>query len=150
MRPPSSREAFVGAIPCSSPRLYFWSCRSLLELQACGFWCVHPILNERCKSPRGRALTRRVLPSLNVSPTLMLSAMMIGIISDTHGLLRPEASARLAGVDHIIHAGDIGRPEVIAGLRELAPTTAIRGNIDTGRRRQGDPATPPRTLRGRA
>ena len=51
---------------------------------------------------------------------------MIGIISDTHGLLRPEAYARLAGVDHIIHAGDIGRPEVIAGLRELAPTTAIR------------------------
>jgi len=57
---------------------------------------------------------------------------MIGIISDTHGLLRPEACARLAGVDHIIHAGDIGRPEVIAGLRELAPTTAIRGNIDSG------------------
>ena len=59
--------------------------------------------------------------------------MMVGIISDTHGLLRPEACARLAGVDHIIHAGDIGRPEVIAGLRKLAPTTAIRGNIDTGR-----------------
>jgi uncharacterized protein len=57
--------------------------------------------------------------------------MMIGIISDTHGLLRPEACERLAGVDHIIHAGDIGRPEVIAGLRALAPTTAIRGNIDT-------------------
>ena len=52
--------------------------------------------------------------------------MRIGIISDTHGLLRPEACERLAGVDHIIHAGDIGRPEVIAGLRELAPTTAIR------------------------
>jgi putative phosphoesterase len=59
--------------------------------------------------------------------------MRIGIISDTHGLLRPEARERLSGVDHIIHAGDIGGPEVIAGLRELAPTTAIRGNIDIGR-----------------
>jgi uncharacterized protein len=55
----------------------------------------------------------------------------IGIISDTHGLLRPEAAEQLAGADHIIHAGDIGSPEVIAGLRKIAPTTAIRGNIDT-------------------
>ena len=67
--------------------------------------------------------------------------MRIGIISDTHGLLRPEACERLAGVDHIIHAGDIGRPEVIAGLREIAPTTAIRGNIDTGRWAKDYPST---------
>lgn len=58
--------------------------------------------------------------------------MRIGIISDTHGLLRPEACAQLAGVDHILHAGDIGGPEVIARLEALAPTTAIRGNNDTG------------------
>jgi uncharacterized protein len=58
--------------------------------------------------------------------------MRIGIISDTHGLLRPEAIKRLAGADHIIHAGDIGAPEVIAGLRMIAPTTAVRGNIDAG------------------
>lgn len=58
--------------------------------------------------------------------------MRIGIISDTHGLLRPEAIERLAGADHIIHAGDIGAPEVIEGLRRIAPTTAIRGNIDRG------------------
>src|SRR5258705_7665230 len=56
----------------------------------------------------------------------------IGIISDTHGLLRPEAIKQLAGADHIIHAGDIGAPEVIEGLRRVAPTTAIRGNIDAG------------------
>jgi uncharacterized protein len=56
----------------------------------------------------------------------------IGIISDTHGLLRPEAIERLTGVHHIIHAGDIGGPEVIAGLRDVAPTTAVRGNIDRG------------------
>jgi hypothetical protein len=58
--------------------------------------------------------------------------MRIGIISDTHGLLRPEAVERLAGVAHILHAGDIGSPEVIEGLRRIAPVTAIRGNIDGG------------------
>jgi putative phosphoesterase len=56
----------------------------------------------------------------------------IGIISDTHGLLRPEAERRLAGVDHIIHGGDIGRPEIIDALRRIAPVTAIRGNVDNG------------------
>jgi putative phosphoesterase len=56
----------------------------------------------------------------------------IGIISDTHGLLRPEAEQRLAGVDHIIHGGDIGRPEIIDALRRIAPVTAIRGNVDIG------------------
>ncbi|MEZ0474042.1 metallophosphoesterase family protein [Luteimonas sp. B3_2_R+30] len=55
----------------------------------------------------------------------------IGLISDTHGLLRPEARAFLRGCDHIVHAGDIGRPEILAELGELAPLTAIRGNIDT-------------------
>jgi uncharacterized protein len=76
--------------------------------------------------------------------------MMIGIISDTHGLLRPEACARLADVDHIIHAGDIGRPEVIAGLREIAPTTAIRGNIDTGRWAKEYPSTARLKLAGQS
>src|ERR1700722_16190408 len=56
----------------------------------------------------------------------------IGIISDTHGLLRPEAERRLACVDHIVHGGDIGGPDIIAALRRIAPVTAIRGNVDTG------------------
>jgi uncharacterized protein len=56
----------------------------------------------------------------------------IGIISDTHGLLRPEAERSLTGVDHIIHAGDIGRPEIVDALRRIAPVTAIRGNVDNG------------------
>lgn len=56
----------------------------------------------------------------------------IGIISDTHGLLRPEALRTLAGADHIIHGGDIGDPGIIVALRGIAPVTAIRGNIDTG------------------
>jgi putative phosphoesterase len=58
--------------------------------------------------------------------------LTIGVISDTHGLLRPEAEQQLAAVAHIIHAGDIGRPEVIDRLRRIAPVTAIRGNVDTG------------------
>jgi len=56
----------------------------------------------------------------------------IGIISDTHGLLRPEAERGLEGVDHIIHCGDIGRPEIVEALRRIAPVTAIRGNVDNG------------------
>ena len=56
----------------------------------------------------------------------------IGIISDTHGLLRAEAKRGLTGVNHIIHAGDIGRPEIVEALRRIAPVTAIRGNVDSG------------------
>jgi putative phosphoesterase len=56
----------------------------------------------------------------------------IGVISDTHGLLRPEVANCLAGVSHIVHAGDIGAPEVLDGLRRIAPVTAIRGNADVG------------------
>ena len=56
--------------------------------------------------------------------------MLIGIISDTHGLLRPEALDALRGSKHIIHAGDVGAPEILDRLRQLAPVTAVRGNID--------------------
>jgi predicted phosphodiesterase len=56
----------------------------------------------------------------------------IGIISDTHGLLRWEAETALAGVDHIIHAGDIGTPEILERLQRIAPVTAVRGNNDKG------------------
>jgi putative phosphoesterase len=58
------------------------------------------------------------------------SAVSIGIISDTHGLLRPEATAALRGSDHIIHAGDIGSPDILTALSDIAPVTAIRGNVD--------------------
>jgi uncharacterized protein len=61
-----------------------------------------------------------------------MSAVRVGVISDTHGLLRPEAIRALQGSDVIIHAGDIGKGEVIERLRELAPTFAVRGNNDTG------------------
>ncbi len=55
---------------------------------------------------------------------------MIGVISDTHGLLRPEAVAALAGVEHILHAGDVGDWAILERLKEIAPVTAIRGNVD--------------------
>ena len=55
---------------------------------------------------------------------------VIGVISDTHRLLRPSAVAALRGCAAIVHAGDIGRPEVLEGLRALAPVTAVRGNVD--------------------
>jgi putative phosphoesterase len=60
----------------------------------------------------------------------MPEALRIGVLSDTHGLLRPEAIAALAGSDHIIHAGDIGDESILATLRRLAPVTAVRGNVD--------------------
>src|SRR3954453_20252793 len=74
----------------------------------------------------------------------------IGIISDTHGLLRPEAMNQLAGTDHIIHAGDIGGPEVIEGLQSIAPTTAVKGNIDLGEWAKDYPDTKLVVLGGRA
>jgi putative phosphoesterase len=58
-------------------------------------------------------------------------SMVIGVISDTHGLLRPEAVEALSGSHAIIHAGDIGDPEILAKLTEIAPVTAVRGNVDT-------------------
>jgi putative phosphoesterase len=54
----------------------------------------------------------------------------IGLISDTHGLLRPSALAALAGAELIVHAGDIGGPEILDALRAIAPVTAVRGNND--------------------
>lgn len=55
---------------------------------------------------------------------------VVGVISDTHGMLRPSAIAALQGCDAIVHAGDIGRREVLCGLSALGPLTAVRGNVD--------------------
>jgi putative phosphoesterase len=59
-----------------------------------------------------------------------MPSILIGVISDTHGLLRPEAIAALRGSDHTIHAGDVGSPEILEKLAAIAPVTAVRGNID--------------------
>jgi hypothetical protein len=59
-------------------------------------------------------------------------ATLAGVISDTHGLLRKEALAALDGVDLIIHAGDVGSPEILEALSRIAPVHAVRGNVDVG------------------
>jgi predicted phosphodiesterase len=60
---------------------------------------------------------------------------VLGVISDTHGLVRPEAIAALAGVERILHAGDVGGPEVLAALAEVAPVVAVRGTTTPARGR---------------
>lgn len=67
--------------------------------------------------------------------------MKVGIISDTHGLLRPEVAPALRGVDLILHLGDVGNPAILHELATIAPVTAIRGNVD----REGDCAKLPET-----
>jgi uncharacterized protein len=67
--------------------------------------------------------------------------VIIGVISDTHGLLRPESLAALQGSDYIIHAGDIGDPVILDKLEEIAPVTAVRGNVDHGAWTRKIPAT---------
>ena len=57
---------------------------------------------------------------------------VLGVISDTHGLLRPEAVEALRGVDRILHGGDVGAPEILKELETIAPVTAVRGNVDGG------------------
>lgn len=64
--------------------------------------------------------------------------MKIGLISDTHGLLRPQALAALQGCDQLIHAGDIGKPEILDALRAIAPLTVVRGNNDSDDRWAAD------------
>jgi hypothetical protein len=59
-------------------------------------------------------------------------AIEVGVISDTHGLVRPEALRALEGVELIVHAGDVGSPDVLDALRAVAPVHAVRGNVDRG------------------
>ena len=69
-----------------------------------------------------------------------ISTFRVGLISDTHGLVRDEAVAALKGCSHILHAGDIDGPEVLDELRRLAPVTAVRGNNDRGEWARAIPA----------
>lgn len=75
---------------------------------------------------------------------------VIGIVSDTHGLLRPEALKHLADVDRIVHAGDIGAPNVLEKLQTLAPVSAVRGNNDKGTWAESIPETLLFEVRGHA
>ncbi|HWC98070.1 MAG TPA: metallophosphoesterase family protein [Candidatus Sulfopaludibacter sp.] len=67
--------------------------------------------------------------------------MKLGLISDTHGLLRDSALTALAGSDLIVHAGDVGKGSIVETLRRVAPVVAVRGNIDTGEWAKVLPAT---------
>ncbi len=71
----------------------------------------------------------------------MPNKIMVGLISDTHGLLRPEAVDLLRGSDFIVHAGDIGDPGIVTELARLAPVVAVRGNVDKAAWAQSVPAT---------
>ena len=71
----------------------------------------------------------------------MPRTVTVGLISDTHGLLRPEALELLKGSDVIVHAGDVGDPQILAELARLAPVTAVRGNVDGGAWAQSLPET---------
>jgi putative phosphoesterase len=78
------------------------------------------------------------------------AAIRVGVISDTHGLLRPEALAFLRGSDRILHAGDIGSAQILAQLSAIAPVTAVRGNNDEGAWAQEIPETQRITIGGAA
>jgi putative phosphoesterase len=84
---------------------------------------------DRANSPRRATEVKPAnYPNRTVNPT----AAIIGLISDTHGLLRDEARRALEGSELIIHAGDVGKPEILDALKTLAPVVAVRGNVDHG------------------
>lgn len=72
---------------------------------------------------------------------MLKEGRILGLISDTHGLLREEAVEALRGSDLILHAGDVGRPQILEALRTIAPVLAVRGNVDTGEWAQALPST---------
>src|SRR4029079_3888540 len=90
----------------------------------------------RCAARSGTCGTGRRASRSRASATgteaEVRAGVIIGVISDTHGLLRPAAVDALRGAAQIIHAGDIGAPEVLASLAAIAPVTAVRGNNDKG------------------
>ncbi len=89
---------------------------------------AHPGGRSGCKKVHGRACFAR--EAARGKAKRYPWGMRIGVISDTHGLLRPEAVSALRGADHLLHAGDIGGEEVLAALHEIAPVTAVAGNVD--------------------
>ena len=76
--------------------------------------------------------TNPMNPTKSMDSTIPKHSKAIGVISDTHGLLRPEIESQLAGCDRILHAGDIGEQSVLERLERIAPVVAVRGNMDYG------------------
>jgi uncharacterized protein len=111
--------------------------------QQSDFWPCRNLGRGGCTEP-GEPGTRNCCAGLTSSPSGVLIPCVkrhIGVISDTHGLLRPGAVAALRDCALIIHAGDVGRPDVLEGLRPIAPLFAIRGNVDKGPWAQALPET---------
>jgi putative phosphoesterase len=106
---------------------------SSLRLFSCGGAAVSADLIERARALLG-CVAKRVYGSTEF-PTITTTdaaGRVVGIIADTHGLVRPEALAALAGTEAILHAGDVGDPAVLDALAAIAPVTAVRGNNDRG------------------
>ncbi|MGA3090250.1 MAG: metallophosphoesterase family protein [Terriglobales bacterium] len=82
--------------------------------------------NDSRRSPSADEQRQKIVTHRRADPSVVL-----GIISDTHGLLRPEAVEMLTGCDRILHAGDVGIAAVLEELQQIAPVTAVRGNVDT-------------------
>jgi uncharacterized protein len=78
-----------------------------------------------------RGYFRSSVAMMGTSQAMANTVRKIGLISDTHGLLRKEAVEALRGSELIVHAGDVGKPEILEGLRKIAPVVAVRGNVDT-------------------
>jgi putative phosphoesterase len=88
------------------------------------------ITTSRARSTENRSNESRI-KSTTTRDHMPEREIIVGVISDTHGLMRPQAVDALRGCDLIIHAGDVGAPEVLDALRGVAPTFAVRGNVDT-------------------
>jgi uncharacterized protein len=92
----------------------------------------HRLRIARCRRPTPGTVIVDEHAFISYRWSMDTHRQVIGVISDTHGLLRPSAVAALQGADAIVHAGDIGSPEVLSGLGMLGPVTAVRGNVDLG------------------
>jgi uncharacterized protein len=102
---------------------------------------LDPFCDCASESAKILALHHRSDSLSNAFLACEVALLLIGVISDTHGLLRPEAVAALEDSDYIIHAGDIGDPEILDELAEIAPVTAVRGNVDRAAWARTIPAT---------
>jgi uncharacterized protein len=99
-----------------------------------------PVITADLKPSTSKAADKSVRPT-RATVFDVRRTVIIGVISDTHGLVRPEALAALCGSDCIIHAGDLGDPTIVKALAEIAPVTAIRGNTDRDAWAKTIPAT---------
>ena len=147
---PSGSPRWSASRPCS-----IWRCGGCSSPRACWStavtWRMWPLASVTSPKPRSAAHSRsssarrsgdvaererrggfEMIVGSSATRRMSRASIAIGVISDTHGLLRPEAVAALQGSVLILHAGDVGNPGVLDRLRAISPTVAIRGNVDAG------------------